>query len=63
MAEAEGFLTIGEARALLGVSKTKMAKILARGVLPSEEDPLDSRFKLVKRADVEALLARSKRAA
>jgi hypothetical protein len=51
--------TVGDAMRLLGTSKRKIALLIAEGVLPAVVDPLDKRFKQVKRSDVEALLARS----
>lgn len=52
-------MTIAEATELLGIGNKKMAQLLRDGELPWEQDPLDKRSKLVKRADVEALKARS----
>jgi hypothetical protein len=53
-------MTVGEARAQLGVGKQKMAKLTrAGGPLPTTPDALDGRIKLVKRTDVERLLAQS----
>jgi hypothetical protein len=63
MTQAKDLMTVGEARARLGVGKRKMAALIAQGVLPTQPDPLDKRIKLVRRADVEALAAQSKRAA
>ncbi len=54
-------MTVGEARAYLGISKKKMAVLIASGELVTEPDPLDNRVKLIRRADVEALAARSSR--
>lgn len=54
-------MTIAEAQQMLKVSKAKIARLIKAGDLPATEDPLDKRFKLVERADVEALLARSQR--
>jgi hypothetical protein len=56
---ADDLMTVGVARELLGVGKKKMAELIKSGVLATEDDPLDRRTKLVKRADVEALAARS----
>ncbi len=53
------YLTVGEARALLGISNKTMARLISEGMLSTIGDPLDKRLKLVKRADVEALAARS----
>jgi hypothetical protein len=54
-------ITVKEARALLGVGTRKIAALIASGTLPTQPDPLDERVKLIKRSDVDALLARSKR--
>lgn len=53
--DADEYLTVGEAREHLGVSKPKMARLIADGVLPTETSSLDKRVKLIRRADVEAL--------
>jgi hypothetical protein len=54
--EADGLITIAEARELLGVSKAKIAQLIKSGVLEVVgRDLLDQRVKLVRRADVEAL--------
>lgn len=53
------YMTVTEARILLRVSKGKMAKLIREGDLPTEDDPLDERVKLVKRSDVEALMKRN----
>ena len=50
-------MTTTEARKLLGVSKKKMSALLAEGVLPFREDPLDKRVKLVYSADLDKLRA------
>lgn len=44
-----------EAQKVLGVSKRKMAALLAEGTIPFASDPLDKRVKLVKLSDVEKL--------
>ncbi|MBF6590688.1 MAG: helix-turn-helix domain-containing protein [Ktedonobacterales bacterium] len=54
-------MTVTEAQHALGVSKAKIARLIAEGTLHAEPDPLDKRFKLVSRAEVEALKARSQR--
>jgi hypothetical protein len=51
-------MTIGEAQALLRVSKKKMAQLIRDELLVTLPNPLDKRIKLVKRSDVEALAAR-----
>ena len=53
-------MTVAEAMRFLGVSKTKMAKLIAEGALHATTDPLDKRYKLVQRAEVEALKAQSR---
>jgi hypothetical protein len=56
MAEQETeYITVAEARDLLGVSKKKIAQMIEAGTLVAEENPLDKRSKIVKRVDVEAL--------
>jgi excisionase family DNA binding protein len=59
----DDLLTVGQARALLGVGKRKMAELLRSGALPSQPDVLDGRIKLVKRTAVDALLRQSKKEA
>jgi hypothetical protein len=59
--EEPEYITIAEARTILGVSKPRMADLLREGALVAEENPLDKRSKLVKRADVEALARRAGR--
>ena len=51
----ERYITSAQARALLGISHVTMAKLLREGTLAWEWSPLDTRVKLVKRSDVEAL--------
>ena len=50
------YLKVVEAQKRLGVSKKKMAALLAEGTLPFQLDPLDKRVKLVRRSDVERLM-------
>lgn len=50
-------MSVLEARKLLGVSASKMTELLS-SVLAWESDPLDRRVKLIRRADLEALLDR-----
>ena len=58
-AKKGGAMTVAEAQRALGVSKVKMARLIREGTLHAEPDPLDKRFKLIARAEVEALKARS----
>lgn len=48
-------ITAAEARALLGVSRVKIAQLIKRGDLRCFSNPLDGREKLISRAEVEAL--------
>jgi hypothetical protein len=57
----DDLITVGEARAILRVSTKKMAELIKSGKLTVERDELDARIKLVSRAAVEAMAARSKR--
>jgi hypothetical protein len=50
-------LSVLEARKFLGVSASKMTELLSSG-LAWESDPLNRRVKLIRRADLEALLDR-----
>jgi hypothetical protein len=58
VAERE-YMTVAEARDALGVSRRKIAELIEQSVLPSRENPLDKRSKLVSRADVAHLKAQS----
>lgn len=50
------WLTVGEARALLGVSRAKMAQLVKRGAFRKYEgEQIDKRLTLISRADVERL--------
>lgn len=49
-------IKVSEAQRLLGVSKKKMASLIAEGTISYELDPLDKRVKLVKMADIERLM-------
>jgi excisionase family DNA binding protein len=50
-----GYMTLGEVREHLGVSKTTLAKRVRDGLLPTYQDPRDTRVKLAKVEDVERL--------
>lgn len=56
-------LTLSEAAVLLGVSRPKMTRLVSKGLLVAQVDPLDERAKLVRLTDVLALQERSKKAA
>lgn len=55
--------SLTDAAKYLGVSRTKLWKMVADGVLRATVDPLDTRKKWVTRADLEALKAQSLKAA
>jgi hypothetical protein len=60
--EGEGeYMSVGEARAFLGISGPKMTQLLRDGVLHAEVDPLNKRYKWLRRADVAALKAQQKK--
>lgn len=50
------FLTTTEARKRLHISKEKMARLIYEGKIPTHEDPLDSRKKLINEHDLQPLL-------
>lgn len=52
------FVDIQGAAALLGVPRKKVAGLVRDGVLVAEPSVLDKRRKLIRRSDLEALLAR-----
>lgn len=58
---AQELLTAKEARDLLGVSHNTFAKLVRQGTLAGERNPLDTREKLFKRTDVEALARKAGR--
>ena len=51
----EQYISVEQARTLLGVSKTKIASMIKRGELAAVADPLNKRRKRIKRADVQAI--------
>lgn len=62
MKESE-HITVAEAQKLLGVSHTKIWKLIKDGELQAYKSPLNKRVKLVKREDVERLRNTYERAA
>jgi excisionase family DNA binding protein len=52
-------LSVREAREYLGVSEPKMWRLIRDGVITTQRDPLDKRKRLVKRGDLDALVAQS----
>jgi hypothetical protein len=59
----DDLLTTAQVRAILGISKVKMARLIAAGELHTQPDPLDGRVKLIRRSEVDALIARSSKKA
>lgn len=59
-AKKGGTMTVAEAQRELGVSKVKVAQLIREGLLHATPDPLDKRSKLIPRAEVDALKARSR---
>lgn len=54
MTESE-YLTIGEAAEALAMDRRQVRRLIERGHLAAEPNPIDGRSKIVKRADVERL--------
>ena len=48
-------ITMREAAQRLGVSNTKIWRLVKQGVLPAQKNPLDGREKLIRVADLEKL--------
>ena len=48
-------MKLSQARKFLGISHAKMTSLVQRGVLSYEQDPLDSRVKLVSTSDLKKL--------
>jgi hypothetical protein len=57
MTEKSEYVTATQAREMLGIGSAKMAELIANGTLPTTDNPLNKRVKLVRRADVEKLMA------
>jgi len=59
MAKSEGeYVSVAEAREILGVSKPRMTEMLKDGTLPWEPNPVDRRGKILRRVDVLRLAAK-----
>jgi hypothetical protein len=52
---AEEYITLTQAREILGVSRVKIARMVREGELVTIPDKRDARVKLVKKSDVEKL--------
>jgi hypothetical protein len=55
MEAPKDLITIAQARKLLRIGHSKMARIISEGALKHYIKPLDKRYKYVSRADVERL--------
>ncbi|MCX6024036.1 MAG: helix-turn-helix domain-containing protein [Chloroflexi bacterium] len=51
----EGYLTMGQAQEILGISRVTIAAMVKAGKLKTYDDQRNKRVKLVKADDVEAL--------
>lgn len=49
-------MKLSQAHKFLGISFATMSNLVSRGVIAVENDPLDRRVRLVKRADLEEIL-------
>lgn len=54
MAEST-YISVAEAREILGISEPRIAVMLRDGILTWEPNPVDRRGKLLRRAEVEEL--------
>jgi hypothetical protein len=52
------YVSVAEAREMLGVSEPRIAQLLKEGVLKWERNPVDRRGKIILRRDVDALAAK-----
>ena len=52
----EGYLTMGQVQARLGVSKATAQKVVREAKLPNYQDPRNKRVRLFKASDVDRLL-------
>lgn len=58
--ETDSYMSASEAAKELGVSRKKIADLIKSGELPTKEDPLDKRVKLITRSAVADLKQRSR---
>jgi hypothetical protein len=58
MSEQSAYVSVGEAAAMLRVSDPVIARMLRDGTLVWEVNPMDHRGKIIRRADVLALVAK-----
>lgn len=54
--DEETYVTVTQARKMLGINPVRMAKFIREGRLETFEDPFDERKKLIRLSDVQRLL-------
>jgi hypothetical protein len=54
----DGLVTKGEAQRLLGISRTKLDKVIMQNNIPLKRDPMDERIRLVDIAALRRVLTR-----
>lgn len=59
MSKPEDYITVAQARKLMGVTVWKMSDILRKKEIPWINSEWDKRVKLIRRADVEAWMKRA----
>ena len=52
---SDGYLNLKDAAKYLGVSDTKIRRLIGKGLMNVSFDPLDDRKRLVKKSDLDAL--------
>lgn len=57
----EEYLTLTEARLYISVSEYKMQRLVADGALPAIENPYHKGSRLIRKADLDAWLAKAPR--
>ncbi|HLV98692.1 MAG TPA: helix-turn-helix domain-containing protein [Ktedonobacterales bacterium] len=53
MEQQERYVSVTEAREMMGVTVSKMTRLLKRGELPTKPSRVDARKKLIKLSDVQ----------
>ena len=59
MTKPDDFITVAQARKIMGVTVWKMSDILRKEEIPATTSQWDRRVKLLRRADVEAWMKRA----
>lgn len=55
------YVTVGELREQLGISKATMARLIKEEVVPVVENEFDKRIKLVRKQDAERVIEEARR--